>query len=79
MVPFEASDYCTCSFDGQSGTVSIELHGMTSHGWTNGTFIVESAAPILPTPVDWQRRPAMERSRSVGRGYALRRESRGHL
>jgi hypothetical protein len=62
MVPFEASDYCTCSLDGQSGTVSIELHGMTSHGWTNGTFIVEPAAPILPTPVDWQRRPAMERS-----------------
>jgi hypothetical protein len=62
MVPFEDFHHCTCSFVSQSGTVSIELHGTTTHGRTNGTIIVESVGPILPTPVDRRHRPAVERS-----------------
>ncbi len=46
---FEAFDTCACSFDGQSGTVSIAAYGTTSaSGWTHGTFIVEGVAPTPP-------------------------------
>jgi hypothetical protein len=46
---FEAFDSCACSFDGQSGTVSIVAYGTTSSsGWTHGTFIVAGVSPTAP-------------------------------
>ena len=45
---FEASDNCTCSFDGKSGAVKIIVYGTTSHGLTTGTFIIASAAATPP-------------------------------
>lgn len=40
---FNAIDTCTCSFDGQSGTVAIRAYGTTSaSGLTTGTFLVIS-------------------------------------
>jgi hypothetical protein len=40
---FTAVDKCTCSFDGQSGTVSLRAYGTTSStGVTSGTFLVTS-------------------------------------
>jgi hypothetical protein len=46
---FLAIDNCACSFDGQSGMVTIRAYGTTSaSGWTHGTFIVAGVAPIPP-------------------------------
>lgn len=40
---FEANDLCTCTFQGQSGSVEIRAYGTTSpSGVTNGTFIINS-------------------------------------
>jgi hypothetical protein len=42
---FEAPDNCTCSFRGQTGTVTIMVYGRTSvHGVTKGTFLITSGA-----------------------------------
>ena len=45
---FTAIDNCNCSFDGQSGTVTIRAYGTTSaNGFTKGTFLVTSGgAPV---------------------------------
>ena len=43
---FNAIDKCTCSFDGQSGTVGIRAYGTTSSsGVTTGTFLVITGGP----------------------------------
>jgi hypothetical protein len=40
---FEANDLCTCSFQGQTGTISIRAYGTTSpNGYTSGIFVVDS-------------------------------------
>jgi hypothetical protein len=40
---FTAIDNCSCSFDGQSGSVTIRAYGTTSaSGATRGTFVVVS-------------------------------------
>ena len=45
---FLAIDNSACSFDGQSGMVTIRAYGTTSaSGWTHGTFLV---AGVTPTP-----------------------------
>ncbi|MGO9873600.1 MAG: hypothetical protein ACLPVY_07345 [Acidimicrobiia bacterium] len=46
---FLAIDNCACSFDGQSGMVTIRAYGTTSaSGWTHGTFIVAGVGPTPP-------------------------------
>jgi len=50
---FTAFDTCdtTCSFDGQSGAVTLRAYGKTSpSGFTHGTFLITSAGAVLPTP-----------------------------
>ena len=50
---FEASDNCTCSFDGQSGPVTIEAYGTTSdHGVTDGTFLIVSGGALYGGGLD---------------------------
>jgi hypothetical protein len=40
---FTAFDTCACSFQGQSGTVSIRAYGTVfPNGWTSGTFLIAS-------------------------------------
>ena len=44
---FEAFDTCSCSFDGQTGTVSITAYGTTSaERRTWGTFLVTSGGSV---------------------------------
>jgi len=51
---FLAFDTCTCSFDGQSGTVTIRAYGTTSaNGFTRGTFLITSGTGGLATLAGW--------------------------
>ncbi len=50
---FEAFDDCTCSFQGQSGPVSITAYGTTSaNGVTNGTFLITSGGATVGGGLD---------------------------
>lgn len=64
---FTAFDTCdtTCTFDGQSGAVTLRAYGTTSpSGFTKGTFLITSAGAVLPTPTS----PAPGLSTLVGYG-----------
>jgi len=51
---FLAFDTCTCSYDGQSGTVTIRAYGTTSaNGFTRGTFLITSGTGGLATLAGW--------------------------
>ena len=44
---FTALDSCTCSFDGQSGGVTIRAYGTsTKNGYTYGVFLIVSGGPM---------------------------------
>ena len=49
---FTAYDTCdSCSFDGQSGAISIRAYGTTSSkGFTTGTFLITSGGPVVAGP-----------------------------
>ncbi len=51
-VSFTAYMTCIpCSFDGQSGAVTVRAYGTTSpHGFTVGTFLITSGGPVLVGP-----------------------------
>ena len=50
---FTAYDTCACSFDGQTGTVSIRAYGKTSaNGFTWGTFLVTSGGSSVGGGLD---------------------------
>ena len=53
---FTAYDTCdSCSFDGQSGAISIRAYGTTSaNGFTSGTFLITSGGPFVVGPT-WSR------------------------
>ena len=50
---FEAFDTCTCTFHGQSGTVSIDAYGTTfANGATYGTFLITSGGATVGGGLD---------------------------
>jgi hypothetical protein len=50
---FEAFDTCSCSFDGQSGTVDLTAYGTVSpNGSTRGTFLVTSGGSSVGGGLD---------------------------
>ena len=50
---FEAFDTCACTFQGQSGTVSIDAYGTTTaNGTTYGTFLITSGGATVGGGLD---------------------------
>ena len=49
---FTAYDTCdSCSFDGESGAISVRAYGTTSrNGFTTGTFLITSGGPLVVGP-----------------------------
>ncbi len=48
---FTAYDDCSCTFAGQSGSITIRAYGTTSpNGWTTGTFLITSGGAGISSP-----------------------------